>query len=97
MFNYSCEFQGIDGTWLGVELIPELLVCSVTLEAYDLTACTDYPNTDLTSFVSLNVRSSVGVPPVVWTPQNQVQDCGQWAEIVNDSGNDGQVNIHYRQ
>jgi len=95
-YSYSSEFQGIDGTWLGVEMIPELLVCSVTLEAYDLTACSDYPDTGLTSFVSLKVETGVGVAPVNWTPLNPVQDCGQSAEIVNNSGDDGQVNIHYR-
>ena len=45
LHSYSCEFVGIANTTLAISNVEELTWCIQTLEAYCITAATDYPNT----------------------------------------------------
>jgi len=94
-FSYTSEFQGINGTSLPVENVAELVWCNQTLEAYGITACSDYPNTDSTAMAGINLKTTAGTPPVNWTPVDLVTDCGQHASIVVDSGKGGEVDLFY--
>ena len=96
LFNYQCEFQGIAGTSLPVQNLPELVWCNETLEAYSLNACSDYPDTDYTAFQTISLQTGNTTPSVNWTPVNQVVDCGQHANVVSNSATDGEVDIFYR-
>ena len=96
LFNYLCEFQGIAGTSLPVQNLPELVWCNETLEAYSLNACSDYPDTDYTAFQTISLQTGTTTPSVNWTPVNQVIDCGQHAGVVSNSATDGEVDIFYR-
>ena len=73
-----------------------------TLEAYNLTACTDYPNSDFTSMAGIVIDVYPGAPsadpqsqgsPAVltWTAENRVTNCGQSTEVVGAD----LVNLHY--
>ena len=95
LFNYTSEFQGIDGTSLPIQNIAELLWCNETLEAYSIDQCGNYPSTQLTAFRNIEIRTGKITPPVNWTAVNRVTDCGQHAVVVINSGNDGEVDIHY--
>lgn len=96
-FNYTSEFEGQPATLLSIQGIAELLWCNETLEAYDIDQCSNYPNTQRTTFESIQIQTGTSVPPVSWTPVNAVTDCGQHVRVVGNSGSDGQVDIHYRR
>jgi hypothetical protein len=97
LFSYQSEFQGIAGTQLPVQNVAELVWCNETLEAYGITACSDYPATDFTAMQSIDLVTGNTTPTVSWTPQNRVTDCGQHAVIGINSGAGGDVNLFYRQ
>ncbi len=95
-FDYDCEFVGIDGTLLPIRNVDELLWCSETLEAYDVQACSDYPDADFTTFQNIDLRTGASVPKVHWSVRDTVTTCGQHTVVVEDSATDGQVDVHYR-
>ena len=96
-FSYVSEFQGIPGTTLPVQDVAELVWCNETLEAYDITACSDYPDTDLTAMRNISLATARTVPPLSWTPVNQVTDCGQHAVVASNSATAGEVDLYYQQ
>ncbi len=97
MFSYNCEFENVAGTTLPVQNIAELLWCNETLEAYNIADCGDYPATTYTAFRRIEIKTGNATPDVTWTPVDQVTDCGQHAEVVNDSTTDGEVDIYYHK
>jgi hypothetical protein len=96
-FSYASEFQGIPGTTLPVQDVAELVWCNETLEAYDITACSDYPDTDLTAMRNISLATGGTVPPLSWAPVDQVTDCGQHAVVASNSATAGEVDLYYRQ
>jgi hypothetical protein len=97
LFNYNCEFQGIANTSLPIERVDELTWCIETLEAYKITACSDYPDTDFTAFYSISLRTGNTDPTLDWTPEDKVTDCGQHAVVVSDANPGGEVDLYYRK
>lgn len=97
LFSYQSEFQGIPGTQLPVQNVAELVWCNETLEAYSITACSDYPATDLTPMQSINLQTGNTTPTVNWTPQDRITDCGQHAVVAIDSAAGGEVDLYYRK
>ncbi len=75
--------------------IAELMWCNETLEVYGLTACFNYPNTPLTEFTEINIRTGAAAPAITWTPVNAVTDCGQHGVVVSNSASYGEVDIYY--
>ena len=94
-FSYTSQFQGINGTTLPVQNIAELQWCAETLEAYGLTSCGNYPDTPVTEFTEIYIRTGPKVPPLAWTPVNRVTDCGQHAVVDSNSASYGEVDIFY--
>jgi hypothetical protein len=74
----------------------ELVWCAETLEAYDLTHCSDYPDTSKTRFKDISVRTGTTRPDITWTAYSPVNGCGQSAMVVSDSAVQGEVDISYR-
>jgi hypothetical protein len=96
-FSYNCQFTGIANTALAVQNIQELTWCVETLEAYGITQCADYPNTDKTPMQAIDLRTGATSPTVFWTPSNSVTDCGQHTLVFDhDSAGSGEVDIWYR-
>ena len=95
-FSYTSQFQGINGTVLPVQNIAELQWCNETLEAYGINACGDYPDTPMTEFTEIYLRTGAKVPPVSWTPVNRITDCGQHAVVDSNSASYGEVDLFYR-
>jgi hypothetical protein len=95
-FSYQSEFRGIAGTQLPVQNVEELTWCNETLEAYSISACSDYPASDLTPMQSITLHTGNLTPVVHWTPQDRVTDCGQHALVPVDSGAGGEVDLWYR-
>src|SRR5580704_4793013 len=94
-FSYTSQFRGIAGTELPVQNIAQLMWCNETLEVYGLTACSNYPNTPLTEYTEINIRTGASTPAITWTPVNAVTDCGQHTVVVSNSASYGEVDIYY--
>jgi len=97
LFSYTSQFEGIAGTTLPVQNVAELVWCNQTLEAYDIAACSDYPNTDFTRMGSISLATGATTPAITWTPVNLVTDCGQHAVVRDDSATSGSVDLYYRE
>jgi hypothetical protein len=94
-FSYTSQFQGIAGTELPVQNIAELMWCNETLEAYGINAAGNYPNTPLTEFTEINIRTGANVPAITWTPVDRVTDTGQHGVVDSNSASYGEVDIFY--
>jgi hypothetical protein len=95
-FSYTSEFEGVANTTLPVLNVAELVWCNETLEAYDVQACSDYPDTDRTPMYAIELRTGDLTPAVHWTPEATVTDCGQHTNVVADGGTNGEVDLYYR-
>jgi hypothetical protein len=97
MFSYNCQFQGIANSGYAVNNISELVWCNETLEAYQITKCSDYPDTLNTAFRNISIQTGASTPTVTWTPTDLVTDCGQNAVVVSNSATAGEVDLYYRR
>lgn len=100
-FSYNIEFRGIHHVGIKEFNCEECTLCCETLEAFRIMACTDYPDTDRTAFTGINIQTCDGTSPLtnpttIWTPVNQVTDCGQHVVVVSNSSTAGEVDIYYR-
>jgi hypothetical protein len=94
-FNYVSSFDGQPDLDLPVDGISELVWATETLEAYQISQCSDYPNTATTQMSAIAIANSGGAPAVNWQVTDQVTDCNQSATVVSGSNPGGQVNINY--
>jgi hypothetical protein len=94
-FSYRCEFIGIPGTILDIDGASTLFECVVTLEAYGIKSCSDYPATDRTRFHSVSIRTGPAVPVVDFVPDDRVVDCGQGTYVASQSAVNGEGDIYY--
>jgi hypothetical protein len=94
-FSYTSQFQGINGTELPVQNIAELMWCNETLEAYGINAAGNYPDTPLTEFTEINIRTGAAAPALTWTPVDRVTDAGQHGLVESNSASYGEVDIFY--
>jgi hypothetical protein len=96
-FSYNCEFTGIANTGLPISNVQELTWCNETLEVYDVTVASDYPNTAMTAMRSIDLRCGSTTPTFLWTVNNAVTDVGQHTTIINERvGGHGEVDLWYR-
>jgi hypothetical protein len=96
-YDYNCIFHGIADTSLEIHDIQQLKWCSQTLEAYNITKCSDYPNTTKTRMTAIDIQTGGVRPTITWTIKNRITDCGQTTTIISDSSTNGQVNLCYRR
>ncbi|MBY0231275.1 MAG: hypothetical protein K2W96_18490 [Gemmataceae bacterium] len=96
-FDYLCEFRGLAGTAVPVQNIAELLWCNETLQAYQISRCSDYPDATRTEFGAILVSTGSASPALNWTGVNRVTDCDQKAVVVSNSATAGVIDLHYRK
>jgi hypothetical protein len=89
LVEYSCEFVGIPGTRLTVEL-RELTNCVEVLEAYGIEDQAEYPATQRTTFSGIRVRVKSGVPDLVWSVGGAFPP-----DVLDNSPTGGEVDIVY--
>jgi hypothetical protein len=95
-YSYNCSFQGIANTQLPIQNVEQLTWANETLEAYGLTVCSDYPNTDKTGMTAISLQTNAGNPPLAWSPVSAFTDCGQSCVVVSNSPTNGEVDLFYR-
>ena len=61
-----------------------------------MTTCSDYPDTSLTRFRDISIRTGTTRPSIKWSEVNAVTGCGQSARVISNSATDGEVHITYR-
>ncbi len=94
-FSYEAGFLGIpDAGWAIVDQ-PELTVLAITLEAYSLTKCSDYPANHGTTFSGIDVKQGNMRPALRWTATTNVFGCGQHAVVVSSAADGGTVELFY--
>jgi hypothetical protein len=83
LFDYGCEFVGIDGTKLIAGNLPQLVSATETLEAYQLKSDSDYPNTSGTTFTSISLRSGGNPIYAQWTraAYSPISFRSRWEEL----------------
>jgi hypothetical protein len=96
LHSYSCDFDGIANTTLTITNVEELTWCIETLEAYGITAASDYPNTFSTPMTSIDLTTGTTHPAVSWGATNAVTDTGQHTVVVDNSSTSGEVDICYK-
>jgi hypothetical protein len=80
-FDYDCVFVGIPNASLAIQNVEQLTWAAETLEAYGITASSDYPATQDTAFRGISMLTGGIRPTITWTPVNAVTD---WAELRRD-------------
>jgi hypothetical protein len=100
-YSYVCSFAQYPSLDLQVyDLADAFDQAVVTLECYQMTQCSDYPNTDMTQFYDIELK--VGTAPATY-PQSLPLEaetlfdtCGQRCEVASYVNPGGVVNIYYR-
>ncbi len=94
--SYSCDFDGIANTTLPITNVEELTWLAETLEAYGITAASDYPATFSTPMTNIDVETGSTHPVFTWTATNAVTDTGQHTAVVSNNSTSGEVDICYK-
>lgn len=93
---YSCHFNTPGyGQLLWYDEGHEFPQAVETLEAYNITECTDYPDTLMTAFKGISIRTHNGIPTIAWSPRDSITDCGQSVSIVSNANPGGEVDVYY--
>jgi hypothetical protein len=94
--NYRCEFAGLAGTALMALGTPDLTDAEETMEAYGVTAQTEYPGGPSTAMSQIDLQVGGNAAPVAWasnTMQNPLY--GENAVIVSNASPGGEVDLCY--
>jgi hypothetical protein len=94
-FSYSCEIAGLPRTRLLLKNVAELDWSTESLEAYHVKGCGEY-SPGAVPFSNIELRTDVH-PEMRWTAVDRVTDCGQHAEVVSHSSQDGRVDLLLRE
>ena len=98
VFSYLCEFSGVTGSALAVELSTELVRVTTALECYKVAGDTELPASPSTSFrdITIQVNDNNRVSPN-WQLKNLAPaGSGIAATLVNHAGIADEVDITYR-
>ncbi|KAJ7440161.1 hypothetical protein FB451DRAFT_141382 [Mycena latifolia] len=94
-YSYNSQFAGVPETSLDVSSARLLSSATETLEAYSITASSDYP-TGATVFSEINLEFEAGTAPssVTWVPGQDTAD-GIFTTVDTDGATDAQVTVAY--
>lgn len=81
---------------LSIANVGEMPQAVLTLEAYNLLTCSDYPNTVSSAFTGIHITTHGGSTSLNWASENRVTDCHQHTIVVSDSDPGGEVDLYYR-
>lgn len=94
-YNYSSAFSGYPAITLALNNTEKLFWAIETLEAYNIAACSNYPNTAKTRFSAIELRVGSAQAPLAWSIANEITDCGQHATVVSNGSPNGVVDLFY--
>lgn len=94
-YNYSSAFSGYPSITLALNNTQKLFWAIETLEAYNVVACSNYPNTAKTRFSAIEIHVGSAQAPLAWNVVNEITDCGQHATVVTNGSPNGIVDLFY--
>lgn len=95
-YAYNSSFTGYP-TGLDVYNLPRLETPYFALEAYNIEICDEYPADEKIRMQNIQILTNTIYPPLIWYTYNTVDICGQFTNIINESSNNGEVNIHFHK
>jgi hypothetical protein len=101
-YSYTSQFIGYPAADLTVTDIQQLTWACETLECYNISECSDYPNTLMTAFydIELKVGNSVATATEAtlnWSTQVNFSDCGQGIQVISNDSPGGAIYVYYSQ
>jgi hypothetical protein len=96
LFNYNASFYGYP-TSLQVDNFPLGASPYIALEAYNVKSCDEYPADEKMRMYNIQIMTDSIYPTIHWCPQNIVSGCGQFTNIINESSENGEINIHFHK
>lgn len=97
--KYTCSFVApphATQTLLVGGSPPEMPQAVEALEAYAITACSDYPDTFDIAMDQISILTHTGRPSLNWSHHNRITDCGQQAIIASNANPGGEVDLYFR-
>ncbi|MFH0843006.1 MAG: T9SS type A sorting domain-containing protein [Bacteroidota bacterium] len=95
-YDYNSSFteysKGLD-----VYNLPNMGSPCFALEAYNIKGCEEYPAIEKIRMSNIQIRTDSVYPPLIWQIFNDVDNCGQFTNIIDESSDNGEVNIHFRK
>lgn len=107
-FSYHCSFVGHTSVDIDANDIDELTWAYETLEAYGsqdetkpVPQCSDYPNTPLTAFTGIEIKTGSDLAhgtdaTLNWQTVTNFTDCGQQVVVVSNASPGGVVYLYYQ-
>ena len=101
LFSYNSYFivdsSGVTlpGCSLQVNNVVLLDYAFQTLEAYGITACTDYPLDTMIKLTNIIIKEDTVYPSMMWTPVNSITEYGQETDVISNSTTNGEVDIYF--
>jgi len=92
-YNYTSVFSNVSGTSLKATGAAELVWATETLEAYGITAKTDYP-AGSTVFSAIDLKTKAGTPSVTWSTTSDSAD-GLTATVNKQGATGAKITISY--
>lgn len=95
-FSYSSYFDGYPST-LSVLNLPRLSTPCYTFEAYNVKSCDQNPVDEKIRMQNIQIMRDSKYPPIYLHAVNSVDNCGQFTNIIYETSNGGEVNIHFHK
>jgi len=94
-YDCICAFNGFTPTLIEVSNPTPFAEPVITLEAYNLSQPNDYPQTELTAFVNIQLKTTAGPPATPWLPWMLTTTYGEHTVIANNSATAGAIALFY--
>jgi hypothetical protein len=94
-YSYNSSFAGYAGSGLQVDNITRPNYAYETLEAYNMTQCTDYPADTAVRLTGINIKTDSIYPTLTWTVKDTIFEYAQHTAIVSNSSDTGEVDIYF--
>jgi hypothetical protein len=94
-FSYEAGFLGIPDAGWAIVGVPELNWLVITLEAYSMTQCADYPTVHGSTFSGIDIKQGTSRPSLHWTSTTKVFGCGQHVVVHSNAPDGGEVELFY--
>ena len=96
LYTCVCEFDGLPGTGLTVEIPDELVWVSVALETKNINSCDKLPSATLTSYEEIIIESNEKKIYPEWRILSRDAGCNTRSEVVTHNNIQDQVDIYYK-
>ncbi len=94
-YNYTSSFTQYPGVNLTVDNIPARTVPFETLEVYNVSISTNYPQANDVQMTGINLQTAGGYPSLFWDAENRHVELGQHTVPVSNANPGGEVDLYF--